>query len=149
GSVFGYAGVSFDVMRRALDEAKTLVRPGSVRDQFVCASMEFIFNYLRGDWDDRFVIDRALVGEALRFGQLWDVNTYLGLYCDRRLRQGDYHAAAELLHQLGELNDAYGFSFAGANHDITEALWLVEQRQLRPALPTIEAYHSARHEDAL
>jgi class 3 adenylate cyclase/tetratricopeptide (TPR) repeat protein len=149
GAVFCYSGLSFSISRRAIALAKGLVRPGSVRDQFTCASMEFIQNYLAGDWDDAFVVEEGLVEDALRFGQLWDVNTYLGLYCDRRLRQGDFAGARTLLGRLADLNDAYGYAFAGANHDVTLALLLLEQRRVRDALHAIEPYVAARHEDPL
>ena len=89
-TMFCYSGLSFAVSRRALAIAKGLIRPGNVRDVFTCASMDFIHHYLARRLGDAFVIDEGLVEEALRCGQLWDVNTYLGLYCDRRLRQGDF-----------------------------------------------------------
>jgi tetratricopeptide (TPR) repeat protein len=108
-TMFSYSGLSFAVSRRALAIAKGLIRPGNTRDVFTCASMEFIHHYLAGDWDDDSVIDDGLVQEALRCGQLWDVNTYLGLYCDRRLRQGDFAGARELLARLDDLNESYGY----------------------------------------
>ena len=95
--------------------------------------MEFIHHYLAGDWDDDSVIDDGLVEEALRCGQLWDVNTYLGLYCDRRLRQGDFAGARALLARLDDINESYGYAFAGTNHDGMTALLLLEERRLTEA----------------
>jgi class 3 adenylate cyclase/tetratricopeptide (TPR) repeat protein len=148
-TMFCYSGLSFAVSRRALAIAKGLVRPGNTRDAFTCASMEFIHHYLVGDWRDDWLVDEELVGEALRSGQLWDVNTYLGLYCDQRLRQGDFAAARALLARLDDINDSYGYAFAGANHDGMTALLLIEQRRLLEASRAAEDYTSMRHEDAL
>jgi class 3 adenylate cyclase/tetratricopeptide (TPR) repeat protein len=148
-TMFCFSGLSFAVSRRALAIAKGLIRPGNVRDVFTCASMDFIHHYLLGDWGDGYVIDDGLVEEALRGGQLWDVNTYLGLYCDRRLRQGDFAGARELLGRLDDMNDSYGYAFAGANHDGMAALLLLEERRLAEASRAIEDYTAMRHEDAL
>ena len=148
-TMFCYSGLSFAVSRRALAIAKGLIRPGNVRDVFTCASMDFIHHYLLGDWRDAFVIDEGLVEEALRCGQLWDVSTYLGLDCDRRLRQGDFAGARALLAQLDDMNDSYGYTFAGAYHDGTTALLLLEERRLAEASAAAEEYTAMRHEDAL
>jgi class 3 adenylate cyclase/tetratricopeptide (TPR) repeat protein len=148
-TMFCYSGVSFAVSKRALAIAKGLIRPGNVRDVFTCASMEFIHHYLRGDWDDVHVIDDGLVEEALRYGQLWDVNTYVGLFCDQRLRQGDFAAAHELLVRLADMSDNYGYTFAEGNHDGMTALCLLEERKLGDALRAADKYYGDRHEDAL
>ena len=148
-TMFSYSGLSFAVSRRALAIAKGLIRPGNTRDVFTCASMEFIHHYLAGDWDDDSVIDDGLVEEALRCGQLWDVNTYLGLYCDRRLRQGDFAGARALLARLDDMNESYGYAFAGTNHDGMTALLLLEERRLTEASRMAEDYTAMRHEDAL
>src|SRR5262249_57330888 len=118
---------------------KGLIRPGNVRDVFTCASMDFIHHYLLGDWRDAFVIDEGLVEEALRCGQLWDVSTYLGLYCDRLLRQGDFAGARALLARLDDMDVSYGYSFAGAYRDGTTALLLLEERPLAEASTAAQA----------
>jgi class 3 adenylate cyclase/tetratricopeptide (TPR) repeat protein len=148
-TVFCYSGLSFAVSARALDIARRLIRPGNVRDTFTVASMDFIHHYLLGDWNDAHVIDGELVEEAIRHGQLWDVNTYLGLHCDRLLRQGDFPRARALLDRLHELDSAFGYTFAGANRDGMTALVLTEERRLDEALAAIDVYTEGRHEDAL
>jgi len=148
-AVFCYSGISFDVSRRAIARANRLIRPGNVRDEFTVRSMEFILEYLAGDWRRAPVIDPAFVDAALRSGLLWDVNTYVGLYCDLLLRQGRFPAARAELARLAELNDAYGYGFAGTNHDAMRMLLLLEERRLPDALHAAEHYQRARHEDAL
>jgi hypothetical protein len=91
--LFAYSGISFGISARMLEIAKSLVREGSVIDEFVYREVCFIHHYLRGSWDDEHAIDDALVDEDLRYGQLWDVTSYLGLECDRRLRRGDFATA--------------------------------------------------------
>src|SRR6185503_9205183 len=77
--LYAYSGISFGISARMLEIAKSLVREGSVIDEFVYREVCFIHQYLRGSWDDEHAIDAALVDEDLRYGQLWDVTSYLGL----------------------------------------------------------------------
>jgi class 3 adenylate cyclase/tetratricopeptide (TPR) repeat protein len=147
--LFAYSGISFGISARMLEIAKSLVREGSVIDEFVYREVCFIHHYLRGSWDDEHAIDAALVDEDLRYGQLWDVTSYLGLECDRRLRRGDFATATRLLAELGEINDSYGYTFAGTTREGMTAVLLIEQRRLEHALRTAESYQGARHEEAL
>jgi hypothetical protein len=147
--MFCYSAVSFAVGRRILAIAKQLRRAGSVKDAFACASMEFICHYLEGDWSDRHDVDESLVEDAIRHGQLFDVNNYLGLLCDRAVRQGHFASARNVLARLGDIHDVYGYPFAGANRDGMTALLLLEERQLDEALAAVDRYHMARHEDLM
>jgi len=146
--MFCYSGLSFTVGRRILADARALARTGSVRDRFVCASMEFICDYLAGEWGDTHVVDDQLLQDALRCGQLWDADTYIGLYCDRLTRQGEFARARAMLARLDELERQYGYAFAGATRDGQTALLLIEERHLVEALPIATAYADARQEDS-
>jgi tetratricopeptide (TPR) repeat protein len=148
-ALFAFTAFSFGVSARFLALAKPLIRTDNVRDEFVYGSFWFIHHYLQGQWGDEHAVGEALVDEALRGGQLWDVNTYVGLLCDRKLRQGDFGAARALVARLAEISDAYGYDFAAANHDAMTTLLLLEQRQLAEALEAAEAYAAARHEKPL
>jgi tetratricopeptide (TPR) repeat protein len=147
--IFAYSGISFAISERMLDIARTLVREGSLTDQFAYRTMEFYHHYLKGNWDARFAVDPDLVERNLRLGQLWHVNNYIGLDCDQRLRKGDFEAARALLAKLVEINDVYGYSFAQSNHDGMTALLLLEERRLADALTAADHYQAGRHEDAL
>jgi class 3 adenylate cyclase/tetratricopeptide (TPR) repeat protein len=148
--LFAYSGLSFALSRRMLEIARTLVREDNARDLFVYRTMQFYYHYLLGDdWDDAHAIEEELVDRVLRVGQLWDVNNYLGLECDRRTRRGDFAAAERLLVQLGEIADDYGFAFADTNRHGQTAVLLLERRELKRALEAAESYYGGRHEDAL
>jgi hypothetical protein len=148
-SVFCYSGISFAVGRRALAVAKRLARPDSVQDRFTGAVMDWTVDYLEGGWTSSPVLSEELLDEALRNGQLWDANTYIGLRCDQLLRCGDFAGAQASLDRLAVLRDEYGYTFAGANHDGMRAVMLAEARQLDDALAAIDEYLPHRHEDPL
>jgi len=149
-AMFAYSGVSFRVGRRYLDISERLLRPGHVKDRFDHQSLTCICNYLEGKWDDADgVVDPVVVEGALRHGGLWEVNTYLGLDCDRRLRRGDFDAARQRLAELAKLSDAYGFEFANTNHDAQTTLLLLEERQVEAALAAADRYCASVHDDTL
>lgn len=148
-SVFCYSGISFAVSRRALAIAKDLVRPDSLQDRFTCATMDFTVDYLEGNWAGAPVIDDTLLDEAVRHGQLWDANTYIGLRADQQLRRGDFAGARASLDRLAVLRDEYGYGFAGGNYDGMRAVLLAEARELDEASTAIDEYLADRHEDPL
>jgi class 3 adenylate cyclase len=148
-ALFAFTGFSFDVSARFLAVAKPLIRPGNRRDEFVYRNFWFIHHFLQGHWGDEHAIDEALVEEALRAGQLWDVNTYVGLLSDAKLRQGKFAAARDLIDWLAAISDSYGFAFAATNRDAMTMLLLLEERRLPEALEAAERYQRARHEDLL
>ena len=148
-ALFAFTAFSYDVSARFLAIAEPLIRSGSVRDRFTYRTFWFVHHYLQGNWEPTYAIEPALVDEALRAGGLWDVNTYVGLYCDLLLRQGYFAGAGALVERLGEINDAYGYGFAGTNRDAMRTLLLLERRQLDAAQASAEAYQRARHEEPL
>jgi class 3 adenylate cyclase/tetratricopeptide (TPR) repeat protein len=144
--LFSYSGVSFAVSRRILGMAERITRNDSARDRFVLGAFRFLHHYLEGDWDERYVLDPALIEENLRWGQLWDVNMYLGAYCERTIHQGDFARVALLRDELATIADVYGLDFARANHYYTGALLLLQRRDLERALEAAELYYTMRHE---
>jgi len=149
GAAFAYSGASFAVSRRFLRKAQDLVRPGDASDELGCGFFRFVVNFLEGKWKEEPGIAPEVLDLGLRYGVLWDVNSYLGLECDRRLRQGRFAEARDRLRQLADLRDLYGYEFAAANHDGMTAILLLEERRLEAALEAVERYHAGRHEDAL
>ncbi len=147
--LFYYSGLSFRIGKRILGVAAKMVRPGNVRDEFPYRSMAFIAAYLTGEWKTAATVPTQLVADALRSGQFWDANTYIGLYCDMLLRQGQFAAAEHQLQQLQELRDDYRFQFAGTNHDGMRAIWLIERREIEAGITAAEHYADGRTEEPL
>src|SRR5262249_55271207 len=114
-ALFAFSGASFAIGRRFLAIARGLVREGNVRDEFLYRSRRFIHAYLQGHWEAANEVDERLVEQALRYGQLWDVNTYLDLNCERRIRQGAWAAAGRDIERMRELVEVYSYDFARSN----------------------------------
>jgi class 3 adenylate cyclase/tetratricopeptide (TPR) repeat protein len=148
-AIFAYSGISFAISRRMLGVAETLIRDGNVVDLFVYRSMRYVYHYFLGDWDQAHAIDDTLIEQDLRYGQVWDVNTYLNIDCDRLLRRGEFAAAGARRDKLGEISDAYGYAFAATTRDSITLLLLVEQRILDAALDVAERYYGALQDDAI
>lgn len=149
GAAFAYSGASFAISRRFLQRAEQLIRPGEVSDELGCGFFRFVINFLEGGWRDEPGLAPDLLERGLKSGILWDVNSYLGLECDRQLRQGRFAAAGEQLRRLTEVSDGYGYEFAQANHDGMRSILLLETRDLDAALGAVERYYAGRDEDTL
>lgn len=148
-AAFAFGGLSFSVSERLLGLARDRVGPRGVRDRFVLGSMQFIHHFLRGDWDDRHAVDDALMAECLRYGLLWDVQTYLGISCERKIRQGKFEGARADIARLTEIGDVYAYDFARTNQHAMTAFLHLEQRNLADALGAVTVYYETRHEEVL
>jgi tetratricopeptide (TPR) repeat protein len=149
GALFSFAGISKAVGRRFLAIAQDSIRPDNVSHEFDCRHLEFNMNYIEGRWLADDLLPEELVERAIQAGLLWDVQTYLGLACDRLFRQGRFADARRQLDRLAELRDSYGYEFAASNHDGESAMFLLETRDLESGLGQAERYLGHRHERAL
>ncbi len=147
--LFSFSGVSFGISRRILTVAKSMIRQGNIKDQFVCREMEFLHHYLQGNWSDELVIDDELVEKSLRYGLLWDANTYLGLLCERHIHRGDLEQAIRVQEKLREIADVYRLDFARSNEYAMSAWILMQQRRLDEALAAVDVYYQSRDEEML
>jgi tetratricopeptide (TPR) repeat protein len=138
--VFAYSGFSFAISKRMLAIAETLVREEGSRDDFIHREARFTYHYLHGEWGDEHTIDPRMVEQALRYGEVWDVTTYLGIDCDRRARRGDFAGARRDLALLRDINDSYGYGFAGTSHDSYLMILHLEERDLTKTLQVAERY---------
>lgn len=148
-TLFGWSGRAYGIARRFARIAETLVDPQDIGDVFVSRFLGFGLAYLEGDWKADHLLDDTLVNRALQAGRFWDVQTYLGLACDRLLRCGEFAAAAQHLQRLAEIRDVYEYDFAGTNHDGMAAVLHLEARRLDEALASVDAYEKAIYEDPL
>ena len=57
----------------------------------------------------------ATANEALRAGLLWDSDIYLGLVCERDLRQGKFDSARAIIDKLDHVIRDYGYEFSRSN----------------------------------
>lgn len=149
GALFSFAGISKAVGRRFLSIAQDSIRPDNVSNEFDCRHLEFNMNYIEGNWLADDLVPDELVDRAIQAGLLWDVQTYLGLACDRLFRQGRFADARRQFARLAELRDSYGYEFAASNYEGESAMFLLELRDLDAGLAQAERYLGNRHEKAL
>ncbi len=147
-ALFAFSGVSFRASARFLDVAERLVPKGNPKDLFVYRSMRYVHHYLRGDWDVKHAIANDLVDQALRYGQLWDVCTYLG-HCDVKTHQGAFGEVDDLIKKLVEIGDVFAYDFARSFEYAYTAIQHLERRCLDEALAAADVYYTSRHEDVM
>jgi class 3 adenylate cyclase/tetratricopeptide (TPR) repeat protein len=148
-ALFSFSGFSFAISRAFLDVARPLIQEGNLADVFPYRVFRFVHNYFAGNWREPPEIDDGLVEQALRYGQLWDVDSFLGLDGEKQLDMGDFAAAQRRLGQISEITDAYGYEFARSNQLALHAFIPLAQRRLPEALAAVESYHRERHEKLL
>ncbi len=145
-ALFAFSGLSFRLARRFLRLAEMLVRDDDARDDFVFRSYRFLVGYFEGTWTDDWALPPEVVDQAIRYGQMWDANTYLGLHCEQAIAQGRFDLAASDCVLLRRMADDYGFEFAHSNLRYMTAYELLERRRLDEALHALDRYRESRRE---
>jgi hypothetical protein len=141
-AIFSYGGVSFELGRRILERAREVVEGGSARETMLYYRlMRWIHHYLAGDWSAEHDIDDALLDEGLRFGRLWEVQTYFDLDGERCLYRGAWGRAQARLDALARFDAEYRHGTAAAAQLALTAYLHLERRELAPALAAIERYY--------
>ena len=145
--IFSYGGVSFARARRVLARARAVVEGGDVQElRLYYLLMSWIHHYLEGDWSPEHDIDEATLHEGLRYGRLWEVQTYLDLHCERCIDRGDFAAASGRLHELSEFAERYRHDVASAAYQAGTTLLHLARREVAPARLAAERYYQEHEE---
>jgi class 3 adenylate cyclase/predicted ATPase len=142
GSVgpFSYGGLSFDVARRFLAVAERYADPANPVEMFLVRMMTFTHHFCSGDWDDRHEIPSAVVDDAVRRGQLWDVAHHVGLEAIKHTAQGRWRETDAQIDWMATLAQSYSYDLAAVYVHACPAYLYAERRQLDAALAASEAY---------
>ncbi|MCC6764533.1 MAG: AAA family ATPase [Deltaproteobacteria bacterium] len=138
--IFAYGGLSFDVARRFLDVADRYADPANPNELFLVRMMRFTYAFCCGDWDDRHEIPLAVVDDAVRRGQLWDVAHHVGLEAIKHTAQGRWHETDAQIDWMAALAQSYAYDLAAVYVHACPAYLYAERRQLDAALAASEAY---------
>lgn len=141
-AIFSYGGVSLSIGRRLLDRTLEIVDGGNTSELMLyCRLMCWIHHYLDGDWSDEHDIAESVLDDGLRFGRLWEFQTYLDLECERRIFRGDFAGARARLARLADFAERYRHDHAHAALQALGAYLHLERRELPEALAAIEQYY--------
>jgi hypothetical protein len=140
--IFSYGGVSFALGSRMLERAREVVEGGDVRElRLYYRLMNWIHHYLAGDWSPAHDIDAAVLEEGLRYGRLWELQTFLDLDGERCIYRGDFAGARARLAELAAFAERYRHGVARAAHLAGTAHLHLERRELGAALRAAEQYY--------
>ena len=141
-AIFSYGGVSLSIGRRLLDRTVEIIGLGNTRELMLyCCLMRWIHHYLAGDWSAVHDIEPGVLDEGLRFGRLWEYQTYLDLECERSIFRGDFAGARERLVAIADFAERYRHDHARGALQALGAYLHLERRELPEALAAIERYY--------
>jgi class 3 adenylate cyclase len=146
---FAYTGFLFRVGSRLLERAKPLVDEQDPRELLLYQFLDFVHNFMLGDWSEDFAADPALVDENLRLGDLWNVINYVAMDGKRKLHQGRISEAAADLELMEKIQDQYNYDLARSNVCAVRMFLELERRNLTAALVASKTYYEEFEEDLL
>jgi len=147
--IFSWSGLSFDVSERFLRLAERIVDADDPRDRLQYEMMRFVHHFLAGNWSKEYEIDGALLDDCLRYGELWNVATHLGLEATLKLSQGRFGEARANIARVAGIEDAYAYDLASSNRHGCTAFLLLEQRETEAAREAADVYYTEHDEPML
>ncbi len=146
--IFSFGGVSFAVSERFLALAKQLIDPENPEDRMIFGFMNYFHHTLAGNWGEEAAVDDELVEDRIRNGQLFDVTNYLAFAAEKRVFQGRFEEARQLLTRLDGIADLYQFDLALSSvHGVTAFMHL-EKQEWQDAIRAADI-HYTEHRDPL
>lgn len=146
-TLFAWSGISFRVARRMSKAGAVFIH--TVPDSVIHETMKFVARFLEGDWADANTLPDELVENGLRYGAFWEVNTYLGMNCDRLIHQGRLGEAAQVLESIADLDRRFGYDFSRTNDRAMRAFLAMQVRRLDEARAAADRYYEVCNEEAL
>jgi class 3 adenylate cyclase/tetratricopeptide (TPR) repeat protein len=146
---FAYTGVLFGVGSRLLRRAEPLVDEQDPREMLLYRFLDFIHNFMLGDWSEQHTATRELVEENLRLGDLWNVVNYVAMDAKRKLHQGRFSEAAEDLERVEKIQELYDYDLAKSNACAVRMFLELERRDLEAALRAAKVYYDGFDEHLL
>jgi tetratricopeptide (TPR) repeat protein len=114
---------------------------------FRTASM--VHHMYEGTWAEEHDVDPAMIEEALSYGQLWDVLTYLANHGDQKIAMGDFATARWEIELTGKIRDQYENDLAKSGYRYLTTLLALEERRLVDALDESQRYYEENPEELL
>jgi hypothetical protein len=137
------------VSRRFLERAEPLVRQEDTPTYFHYRTAKLVHHIYQGDWSPEHEVEESLVQESLRYGQLWDVITYLANHGDQKIAMGQFQTAVAEIELVAEIRDQYENDLARSTHGYLATLLALEERRLEDALKEADIHYEENAEELL
>jgi tetratricopeptide (TPR) repeat protein len=147
--IFSYGMGAFDVSRRFLERARPLIREDDTVEYFHYRTANLVHHIYQGDWSPEHEVEESLVHESLRYGQLWDVITYLANHGDGKIAMGQFQTARAEIELAARIRDEYENDLARSTHGYLSTLLALEERRLEDAVREADVYYEENAEELL
>jgi len=144
-----WGGLSLSLSARFLDLAKPLVDPEHEAETFFYQLMRFVHHHQEGGWRNEYEIAPERVEAAVRLGLLWDVTSYLVPFGEKRVGQGRFSEAAEVVEQLEKIADLFEYDLGRSSERCVRLMLEIERGDLAAAVRTAELYNTEHQEKHL
>jgi tetratricopeptide (TPR) repeat protein len=141
-AMFSFSGLSFKLSKRFLEHAGGVIDKNNFKELLDFNLFKLVYNLMAGNWEDIQDYDESLLDHNLRIGHLFEVSTYLTLYCTVKQQQGDFKVVQQLIKKLSEIADIYDFQFARMSQLTKKTILFFECKKLYDAKKSSEKLKS-------
>jgi len=147
--IFTFGGLAPRLSPRFLARAEPLVSPEDVGERLLFEMMRHMHGFFAGDWSEALRIEKPLLEQGVREGQLYWVVSHLGLVVEQDIRRGAFEAAREGIALLGSIWEGFDYDYAKTGYFGYPAIQALEERRFPDVVRAAELYHEEVPEDLL
>lgn len=110
-----YSGMLFKFSNKLLDISKNKIDKNNIQNLTAFTIMYAALKACSGDWEKISSFEDALVNDAMKVGEFWNIAIYMWLYCLVKIEKGDNFATENMIDKLDEIGDTYAYDLAIIN----------------------------------
>jgi class 3 adenylate cyclase/tetratricopeptide (TPR) repeat protein/type II secretory pathway predicted ATPase ExeA len=147
--IFSFGAGAFGTSRRLLTLAEPLVEEDDLQAYFHYRTASMVHHMYEGDWSPEHEVPPSLIEQALSYGQLWDVLTYLANHGDQLIAMGRFEEARWEMELKRKIRDQYENGLAKSGYRYLTTLLALEERRLEDALEEAQLHYEENPEELL
>jgi len=137
--LFTYAGISFRLARKILDEVKIHLCEDNIKARIRYKLSDLLLDHLSGRWPDTLLYDHNLVEACLQVGELWQTGAYILEQGFLHNERGNFGECQKMANKLLEIAEVFDNQYTMTRKYHLRIELFIKTRKLNQALREIDA----------
>ena len=137
--LFCYSGISFTLSRKVLDFVKNKIVMSDIKSALYYHLSKFAYDILIGDWPDNIEMDKDLIEQNLKAGEIYITSCLISRYVPLYVKRGNSQAAQWAVQKMADIGETYSYDFAKSCKCTWNTLLLMKYRLMQDTLNEVEA----------
>ncbi|MGH7496889.1 MAG: ATP-binding protein [bacterium] len=137
-AIFNLSGISFALSKRYLSISRQSIEAHDLKSVLYYKVYEEIHRLFGGSWNEQNEIDEQLINAALRQGELFMLNIYLGCAFTIATARGDFETSRRLIDQISNLSETYDYDWGRFFGNLNVFIYCLQKRELHEKMALLD-----------